>query len=136
MDELARRYPETRFVVDHLGLTQPLSPPAPDDALADLPHVLALARYPNVAIKLTGVGTYSRRPFPYDDLWEPIGRVVDEFGVDRCMWGTDWTRALDVLTYEEGVASFRDHWPLSSSDRDALMGGTAWRVYDWTRWPS
>ena len=26
-------------------------------------------------------------------------------GLDRCMWGTDWTRATELLTYKEGVAA-------------------------------
>ena len=125
MAELARQYPDARLVIDHLGLTQPLLPPAPEDALADLPQLLALARYPNLAVKITGACTYSRRSFPYDDLWEPLARVIDSFGVDRCMWGTDWTRTTNILTYEQGFTAFRDHWPMDPSDKAALMGGTA-----------
>ncbi len=104
MAELARQYPDARLVIDHLGLTQPLLPPAPEGALADLPQLLALARYPNLAVKITGACTYSRRSFPYDDLWEPLARVIDSFGVDRCMWGTDWTRTTKILTYEQGFS--------------------------------
>jgi L-fuconolactonase len=133
IDDLAQTYPDAQLVVDHLGLTQPLNAPAPRDALADLPRVLALARHTNVAIKVTGACTYSRRPFPYDDLWEPIGRLIDAFGVDRCMWGTDWTRTVNLLTYDQGVRAFRDYWPLSSSERAMLMGGTAMRIYRWSR---
>jgi predicted TIM-barrel fold metal-dependent hydrolase len=132
MDDLAQLYPDAQLVIDHLGLTQPLLPPAPEDALADLPHLLALARYPNVAVKVSGVCTYSRRPFPYDDLWEPIARVIDTFGIERCMWGTDWTRTTAILTYEQAVKAFRDHWPLSASDKAALMGGTAAHIYNWS----
>ena len=40
------------------------------------------------------------------------------------MWGTDWTRAIGMLTYEQGVAPFRDTKRLSESDKAALMGGT------------
>jgi predicted TIM-barrel fold metal-dependent hydrolase len=116
-----------------MGLEQPHFPPAPPDVLAELDQVLALARHPNVAIKLTGACTYSRRPFPYDDLWEPIGRVLDAYGIDRCMWGTDWQRATPILSYDEALRAFRDHWPLSDADRAALLGGTAMRLYGWER---
>jgi hypothetical protein len=47
------------------------------------------------------------------------------------MWGTDWTRAVALLTYKQGVESFRVTDRLSDSDRAALMGGTLRRVYDW-----
>jgi predicted TIM-barrel fold metal-dependent hydrolase len=135
MNDLAQRYPDAQLVIDHLGLTQPLVPPAPEDVLADLPHLLALAGYPNVVVKVSGVCTYSRQPFPYDDLWEPIARVIEAFGIERCMWGTDWTRTTAILTYGQAVRAFRDHWPLSASDRAALMGGTAAQIYNWSGHP-
>jgi hypothetical protein len=48
------------------------------------------------------------------------------------MWGTDWTRAIGMLTYEQGVAPFRDDSKhLSASDKAALMGGTLQQVYKW-----
>jgi len=129
MEQLARLYPDAQLILDHLGLTQPLHPPPPPDPFADLDRALALAQYPNVAVKVTGVCTLSRRPFPFDDLWVPLGRVFDSFGIERCMWGTDWTRAVELVDYGDSVAAFRDHLPLSRSDRDALMGGTVNRIF-------
>jgi predicted TIM-barrel fold metal-dependent hydrolase len=73
----------------------------------------------------------SHQPFPYDDIWEPVLRVIDAFGLDRCMWGTDWTRTIGMLTYAQGVAPFRDTDRLSESDKAALMGGTLQKVYKW-----
>ena len=48
------------------------------------------------------------------------------------MWGTDWTRAVRLLTYEQGVEAFRVADRLSDSDRATLMGGTRARIYGWT----
>jgi len=48
------------------------------------------------------------------------------------MWGTDWTRAVALLTYKQGVDAFRLSDRLSDSDRAALMGATLQRVYDWS----
>ena len=87
-----RRHPDTVIVIDHLGLLQPARPPVPADVWADLPKLLALAQYDNVRVKISGACTMSHQPFPYDDIWEPVLRVIDAFGLDRCMWGTDWTR--------------------------------------------
>jgi L-fuconolactonase len=130
--QLAARNPGTRLVIDHLGLQQPFEPPAPAEPFADLPKVLALAAYDNIAIKISGACTLSHEPFPYKDLRAPLGRIFDAFGFDRCMWGTDWTRAVGLLTYEQGVEAFRVADWLSDSDRAELMAGTLQRVYSWS----
>jgi len=129
--QLAARNPNARLVIDHLGLQQPFEPPPPAHPWADLPKVLALAAYPNVAIKISGACTLSHQPFPYNDVWDPLGRIFDAFGFNRCLWGTDWTRAVKLLTYQQGVEAFRVTDRLSDSDRAALMGGSLARVYNW-----
>ena len=134
VDRMAARNPNTMLVIDHLGLQQPFEPPPPTEPFADLPQVLKLAAHDNVAIKISGACTLSREPYPYDDIWAPLGRIFEAFGFDRCMWGTDWTRAVALLTYDEGVQAFRRTERLSASERTALMGGSLQRVYDW--WPS
>jgi len=130
--ELAARNPHTQLVIDHLGLQQPFEPPAPPQPWADLPKVLALAAHNNIAIKISGACTLSHQPFPYNDVWDPLGRIFDAFGFNRCMWGTDWTRAVALLTYRQGVEAFRVTDRLSDGDRAALMGETLTRVYDWS----
>jgi L-fuconolactonase len=130
--QLARRHPNTQLVIDHLGLPQPQEPPAPAEPFADLPKLLALAAYANVAVKISGACTLSHEPFPYKDIWDPLRRIFDAFGLDRCLWGTDWTRAVKVLTYREGVEAFRATDRLSDSDRAALMGETLQQVYHWS----
>ena len=130
--ELARRHPDTQLVIDHVGLVQPHEPPAPPDTFADLANVISLAAFDNVAIKISGACTLSHEPFPYTDIWEPLCKVFEAFGFDRCMWGTDWTRAVELLTYEQGVESFRVTDQLSESERFALMGGTLTKIYNWS----
>jgi L-fuconolactonase len=129
--QLAARNPDTQLVIDHLGLTQPREPPAPPQPWADLPKLLALAPQANIAVKISGACTLSHEPFPYKDIWDPLARVFDAFSFNRCMWGTDWTRAVGVLTYKQGVDSFRTTDRLSASDRAALMGDTLQRIYKW-----
>ncbi|MDA0264932.1 MAG: amidohydrolase family protein [Chloroflexi bacterium] len=132
MGELARRNPDTQIVVDHVGLVQPFEPPPPPEPFADLANVLALAAYDNVAIKISGAGTLSHQPFPYPDIWEPLSKVFDAFGLDRCMWGTDWTRAVLLLNYEQGVEAFRVTDQLSDAERSVLMGGSLQKIYNWS----
>jgi predicted TIM-barrel fold metal-dependent hydrolase len=128
---MARAHPDCRLVIDHLGLMQGITPPPPERPFERLPEVLDLARFDNVAIKISGVCTLSHAPYPFDDLWEPLGRVFDAFGLERCMWGTDWTRAVAMVSYKESVDAFRLSDRLTASERDALMGGTLQRIYDW-----
>jgi L-fuconolactonase len=129
---LAARHPDTRLVIDHLGLQQPFEPPVPAEPFADLPMLLDLEAHDNIVVKITGACTLSHASFPYNDLWDPLWRIFDAFGFDRCMWGTDWTRAVALLTYEQGVEAFRVTDRLSDSDRAALMGETLQQVYHWS----
>jgi L-fuconolactonase len=127
--QLAARNPDTRIVVDHLGLQQPYEPPPLETPFGELTKVLSLAEHPNVAIKITGACTLSQKAYPYPDIWDPLARIFDAYGFERCMWGTDWTRAVKVLTYKEGVDAFKLTDRLSASEREALMGGSLQKIY-------
>ena len=131
--QLAARNPNTQLVIDHLGLQQPFQPPPPAEPFADLPTLLALAAHDNIAVKISGACTLSHEPFPYRDLWDPLGHIFDAFGFNRCLWGTDWTRAVGLLTYKQGVEAFRVTDRLSDGDRAMLMGGALQLVYKWSQ---
>ncbi len=131
-ETLARNHPETQLVIDHLGLRQPFVPPVPEAPFAEIQAVAALARYDNVVIKITGAGTLSHEGFPYPDIWPQLEVLFDAFGFERCLWGTDWTRAVNFLTYKEGVEAFRITDFLSDDERRTLMGGSLTRVYGWS----
>lgn len=128
---LISRNPGSTIVIDHLGLRQPFQPPVPAQPWADLPKVLELATYDNVRIKISGACTLSHEPFPYRDIWDPLARIFDAFGLERCMWGTDWTRAVAFLTYADGVEAFRVTDRLSADEKATLMGATLGEVYRW-----
>src|SRR5262249_47026430 len=129
--QLAARHPNTSVVIDHLGLPQPAEPPASKQPFADLPKVLELAAHDNITMKISGACTLSHEPFPYKDIWDPLARIFDAFGFHRCMWGTDWTRATALLTYQQGVDAFRVTDRLSDGDKAALMGETLTKIYKW-----
>jgi L-fuconolactonase len=118
---LIDRHPQTRFVLDHLGIRQPRALPATPEAWADLPKV----------IKVSGACTMSAQPYPHDDIWDNLQRVFDAWGMDRCLWGTDWTRTYPLFPYINGVDPFRLNKRLSASDKAKLMGETCAKVYGW-----
>lgn len=132
VDGLASRNPDTMLVLDHLGLQQPFEPPPPKEPWAELRTVLKLAAHKNIVIKISGGCTLSHQPYPYRDIWDPLWRIFDAYGLDRCLWGTDWTRAVALLTYKEGVDAFRLTDRLTDGDRATLMGETLSRVYHWS----
>ncbi len=128
---LVDRFPDTRFIIDHLALVQPRTPPAPEEPWAELPKVLDLAKRPNAVIKVSGACTLSKEPYPFPDIWDPLARVFDAWGLDRCLWGTDWTRAFAVVNYEQAVEPFRLTDRLSDSERATLMGDACAKAYGW-----
>jgi predicted TIM-barrel fold metal-dependent hydrolase len=94
-----------RLIIDHLG------EPDPSRAI-DQPGfqaVLALGRETDAVVKLSAAFRTSRLPFPHVDVEPFVAIVVDTFGLDRCVWGSDWPfintsqqveygRLLEVLT--------------------------------------
>jgi predicted TIM-barrel fold metal-dependent hydrolase len=130
---LIDRHPDTRFIVDHLGILQPRTPQARSpEPWADLPKVLDLAKRENAVIKVSGACTLSKQPYPFPDIWDPLRRIFDAWGIERCLWGTDWTRAFAVVNYEQAVKPFLETERLSESERAMLMGGACARVYGWS----
>ena len=127
--QLAARNPDTRIVVDHLGLEQPYEPPPLAQPFGEIEKILALAQHPNVVIKITGACTLSQKAYPYPDIWDPLARIFDAYGMERCLWGTDWTRAVQVLTYQQGVDAFKVTDRLTRTEREALMGGNVEKIY-------
>ena len=65
------------------------------------------------------------------DIWDLLARVFDAWGFERCLWGTDWTRAFAVVNYEQAVEPFLKTDRLSKSERAMLMGGACAKAYGW-----
>ena len=87
--QAAERYDELQLVIDHLGMPAFRPERNEEPPFAHLSELLALARFPNVAVKVTGMPTLSYQEFPYEDIWSPIRQTIEAFGVDRVMWGSD-----------------------------------------------
>ena len=65
--EVAQRHPNLKLILDHLGRPSGGTASQPD-LWANLPEVVALARYPNVAMKATGAPSYSGHAYPFPDI--------------------------------------------------------------------
>jgi predicted TIM-barrel fold metal-dependent hydrolase len=125
--EIAARHPGLRLMVDHLGRRRHSQDAA---AFANLGEMLALARYPNVAIKATGAPSYSSEPYPYRNIHGYLRQIFDAFGPDRMFWGTDITRM--PCSWRQCVTMFTEELPwLKGRDLERVMGAA---LCDWVGW--
>ena len=124
---VAERHPRLRILIDHLGRVRG----SLDDAgFANLPDLLALAKYPNIAVKASGAPSYSSEPYPYRNIHKYLRQIYDAFGPDRMFWGTDITRM--PCSYRQCVTMFTEELPwLKGRDQELLMGRA---LCNWIGW--
>lgn len=125
--QVAERYAGLKLIVDHLGRASGTKDTA---AFANLPELLALAKYPNVAIKATGAPSYSSEPYPYRNIHTYLRQIYDAFGPERMFWGTDITRM--PCSWKQCITLFTEElsW-LSAADRELIMGRALCTWLDW-----
>jgi L-fuconolactonase len=125
---LADRHPHQPFVLDHAAKPV-VSARAFDEEWAR--GVRALAERPHVSCKVSGLVTEVRDPEWSPELLEPyVGVLLEAFGPGRLMFGSDWPVCLLRSSYAQwtrAVARLLDG--LSESERSAIWGDTAARVY-------
>lgn len=125
--ELARRFPEQPFVLDHLG-----KPPIARQEISPWrERILDLARLPNAFCKLSGMVTEADRlRWKPQDL-EPFLEVVFEaFTTERLMYGSDWPVCLLAAEYRQVYDVIRDYTERHAPEgRAAIFGGNAARFY-------
>jgi predicted TIM-barrel fold metal-dependent hydrolase len=125
---LLERFAGLPLVIDHCG-RDPLGPPGAE-AWSDLDQTLALARWPQTAIKVSCLPSHSAERYPFADLHDPIRRIFDAFGPQRMLWGSDATRL--PCDYAENLALFATILPfLSEEDRGWILGRAALKVCGW-----
>ncbi len=125
---IAERHPGLKLTIDHLGR---ISGTRDADAFATLPEMLALAKYPNVSVKLSGAPSYSSDPYPFRNIHVDIRRIYDAFGPDRCFWGTDITRM--PCSWRQCVTMYTEEMPwLQGRELELVMGKAlcAWIGWD------
>ncbi len=119
--------PRMRFVVDHLA-----KPPIATGAIDEWAvRLKPLADSPNVFCKLSGMVTEADwKHWTARDLAPYASRVLDWFGAERCVFGSDWPVCLLAASYARvidacGVAI----GDVSSAERERIFGGNAVELY-------
>jgi hypothetical protein len=68
----------------------------------------ALAKFPNVSVKLSSAPLFSAEPYPFRDAMPHIRRLFDAYGPRRCYWGTDITNSFAKATYRQRITHFTE----------------------------
>jgi predicted TIM-barrel fold metal-dependent hydrolase len=130
LEEMLKRFAGVKVVIDHLARVDLKADP--DGEVAKL---LALARYPNVWVKVTELSIISpSKNFPYSDTFQTVRRVYDAFGPDRLLWGTGFPGATRAQggrpSLSEELALIRREIPFfTGEDREKILGGNATRLW-------
>jgi predicted TIM-barrel fold metal-dependent hydrolase len=131
--DIAARHPGLKIIVDHMGFARET---ADSEAKAGAERIVALARYPNVYVKVSALPCYSSEPYPFRNLHDPLKRVIDGFGAKRSFWGSDYSRLPRSCTYRQAVTMFTDELDfLSASDLEWVMGRAALECLNWRAAP-
>ena len=127
---IAQRHPGLNLIIDHLGMNTAI---AKEGRTAEvIGHAVALAKYPNVSIKLSNLVNLSLEPYPFRDLTPHLRRVFDAFGPRRCHWGTDLTNGLARATWRQRITHFTEELTfLSDSDREWVIGRSILERLKW-----
>jgi L-fuconolactonase len=125
--EFVRQFPEHRFVLDHIG--KPAINAGQLQPWAG--HIRALARYPNVYCKISGLVTEADwRKWSESDFRPYLDVVFESFGVDRLMFGSDWPVCLLAADYGRVKDTIENYArDLSAREKEQLFGLNAARFY-------
>lgn len=118
---IAERHPGLPLIADHLGVTGDIVKAG--KLSESVGETAALAKYPNVSVKLSTTPFYSADSYPFRDMTQHIRRLFDAFGPRRCYWGTDLTNSFNKATYRQRVTHFTETLDfLSPDDKEWVMG--------------
>jgi predicted TIM-barrel fold metal-dependent hydrolase len=120
---IAERHPQLTLIIDHMGLNSSSRTTRITAIPAAIDQAIALAKYPNVSVKLSGAPGNSLEPYPFRDMTVHLQRLFDAYGPERCYWGTDITNSFAKASYRERVTHFTEELSfLSENDKDWVMG--------------
>lgn len=120
--EIAKKFPETPLVLDHLAR------PSAGTA-AEYEQVLRLADLPRAYMKFssTGVAGASKQPFPHADAKPVVKQVYSAFGADRIIWGELGASIAEFDRATQLFDSLLDFVP--ETDRAKIRGLTAKKLF-------
>lgn len=127
---IAERHPQLTLILDHMGLRGGMPK---DDLATAVGQAVALAKYPNISIKVSASPGVSNEAYPFRDVADILHRVIDAYGPQRCYWGTDLTNTFAKGPYRQRVTHFTEELTfLSETDKDWIMGRAILKRLNWS----
>lgn len=127
-EEFVKKFPNQPFVVDHIA-----KPYIRDRKIDDWRREMqALAKYQNVMCKISGMVTEADwRNWKQEDFTPYLDVVVDAFGVQRLMFGSDWPVCLVAASYDRMFSIVRDYFSsFSEAEQNMFFGENAIKFYN------
>ncbi len=125
---LLERLPDLNVVLDHC-FSLDLRRPEAEETVVECCRLAE--RFSNLHAKLTFLPTGSLEEYPFRDLHNAVKRIIAAFGPNRCVWGSDFPCELwcPRCTYAQHLALFTDELGLTPAEQEAILGGTAERLW-------
>jgi len=126
--QLAKQFPNQKFVLDHIA--KPQISEGLDATWSK--NIKSLAECSNVYCKLSGMVTETSNSEWTKEIFHPfIELVLEAFGVDRVLYGSDWPVCLLAASYEEQLEIVESYISIfSATERTRIMGGNAIEFYN------
>jgi predicted TIM-barrel fold metal-dependent hydrolase len=124
---LVKRCPNVTFILDHCGV-----PDVKGKALDPWrQHIRELAQLPNVHCKISGLVAYADPDhWTTADLRPWVEHILEQFGWDRVVWGSDWPVCTLSATFRQWVgAALELTAHASPDDREKVFRRNAERIY-------
>jgi predicted TIM-barrel fold metal-dependent hydrolase len=128
--KIAERHPRLPLIIDHMGIaSQTLQEKKMAEAVE---QSVALAKYPNVSVKLSSTPLFSSEPYPWRDVTPHLRKLFDAYGPRRSHWGTDVTNSYAKASYKQRVTHFTETLDfLTEDDKDWVMGRAIMEKLGW-----
>ncbi|MEM6916313.1 MAG: amidohydrolase family protein [Verrucomicrobiota bacterium] len=126
LQTLVQRFPALRVIIDH-GAKPPIREKIPDSWFSDM---ASLSTFPQISCKVSGLVTEAAPEWTREDLEPVIQHLLERFGPDRLLWGSDWPVLEMAGKYEEwfqvSQIAFQN---LTEPERQGIFGDNAKRLY-------
>ena len=121
---ILERQPELRLLISHLGLPPRCAVAPGPEAMAALRPVLALARFPNSYVKLSGFYALSDPgyDYPHRSAWPYVAELVTAFGPHRLLWGSDYSPSLEWVSFPQTLSLLEQIPALDASVLPLVVG--------------
>jgi predicted TIM-barrel fold metal-dependent hydrolase len=130
-EPIAAKHPGLTLIIDHMGVNTAIAKSGKTEGA--IGHAVALAKYPNVSVKLSNLPNSSLEPYPFKDLNPHIKRLFDAYGPQRCHWGTDVTNGLGRVGWRQRLTHFTEAIDfMSEQDKDWVLGRSIRERLKWT----